>query len=134
MALTGDKNIKHIDGDFRSFLCKVNESIYKGALVCLDGSNVAVKAATATGLKAVGVAEEQIMNAGAETRVRVRSGKVFCFKNSSGADEITLADIDADAYIVDDETVAKTSATNTRSVGGKIFDVNSYGVWVKVGG
>jgi hypothetical protein len=38
-----------------------------------------------------------------------------------------------DCYLVDDQTVAKTSATNTRSVAGKIVDVDSQGVWVKLG-
>ena len=55
---------------------------------------------------------------------------VACFANSAAADAITLADIGADCYIVDDQTVAKTSATNTRSVAGKVFDVDAEGVWV----
>ena len=39
-------------------------------------------------------------------------------------------DIGSDCYIVDDQTVAKTSGTNTRSVAGKVFDVDADGVWV----
>ena len=52
------------------------------------------------------------------------------FANSASADLISLADIGADCYIVDDQTVAKTSGTNTRSVAGKVFDVDADGVWV----
>jgi hypothetical protein len=50
--------------------------------------------------------------------------------NSSDADAISTANIGADCYIVDDQTVALTNGTNTRSVAGKIFDVDSAGVWV----
>jgi hypothetical protein len=56
---------------------------------------------------------------------------VYRFSNSGGADLITLGDIQSDCYIVDDSTVAKTSGTNTRSVAGKIRDVDVGGVWVE---
>ena len=39
----------------------------------------------------------------------------------------------SDCYIVDDQTVAKTNGTNTRSVAGKIIAVDADGVWVKIG-
>jgi hypothetical protein len=32
---------------------------------------------------------------------------------------------------VDDQTVAKTDGTGARSVAGKVFDVDSGGVWVR---
>ena len=38
------------------------------------------------------------------------------FANSAAADAITLADVGADCYMVDDQTVAKTHGGNTRSV------------------
>jgi len=34
-------------------------------------------------------------------------------------------------YIVDDETVAKTNGTNTRSAAGTVVGVESDGVWVQ---
>ena len=61
--------------------------------------------------------------------MRILKG-VFPFKNSAAADEITNAEIGSDCYIVDDETVAKTDGTGTRSVAGKVFLVDDYGVWV----
>ena len=51
--------------------------------------------------------------------------------NSAAADQITAADIGNDCYGVDDQTVAKTNGANTRSVAGKIYDVDAQGVWVK---
>ena len=58
---------------------------------------------------------------------------VFRFKNSAAGDLITRADLGVDCYIVDDETVAKTSATNTRAIAGKVRDIDADGVWVQVG-
>jgi hypothetical protein len=47
---------------------------------------------------------------------------------------ITRAEIGDDCYIVDDSTVAKTNpGGNTRSVAGKIVDVDAKGVWVRIG-
>ncbi len=56
----------------------------------------------------------------------------FRFANSAAADLIALADIGADCYVVDDQTVAKTSASNTRSIAGKVRDVDAAGVWVEI--
>jgi hypothetical protein len=62
--------------------------------------------------------------------VRTRKG-VFRFKNS-GADPIDRSHIEGTAYIVDDETVAATNGTNTRSAAGKIVDLDAAGVWVEI--
>ena len=58
---------------------------------------------------------------------------VFRFENSSAGDAITRAEIGDDCYIVDDQTVAKTDGTDTRSLADKVDDVDANGVWVKVG-
>jgi hypothetical protein len=56
------------------------------------------------------------------------------FQNSTAGDLIAQADVGTDCYIVDDQTVAKTSGTNTRSVAGKVQEVDAaLGVRVKVG-
>ena len=62
--------------------------------------------------------------------VNYRPG-VFRVGNSSAGDAITKADIGAACYIVDDQTVAKTSGTNTRSPAGIVDGVDSLGVWVR---
>jgi hypothetical protein len=64
-------------------------------------------------------------------RVRIRRG-VLQFANSASTDLVTRADIGKSAYMVDDQTVAKTSGSNTRSVAGIIRDVDAQGVWVEV--
>ena len=80
------------------------------------------------------MALEQVDNlSGAAGAVRIQSSRgVFPFANSAAGDQITRADIGANAYIVDDQTVAKTNGTNTRSVAGVIRDVDSDGVWIEI--
>jgi hypothetical protein len=52
--------------------------------------------------------------------------------NSAGADAITSANIGAYCYVVDDQTVALTSAGGTRPIAGKIKSVDTtFGVWVE---
>ncbi|MCG8436193.1 MAG: hypothetical protein MJA83_19415 [Gammaproteobacteria bacterium] len=134
MALTGDKNAPERDGRLASYPAAAGVVIYNGALVVLNAGNAA-PGFTALNLVAVGRADQQVDNtggiAGAKT-VTVRRG-VFLFNNSAGVDEIGLGDVGSDCFIVDDETVALTNGTNTRSPAGKIFDVDAQGVWVRVG-
>lgn len=133
-ALTKDRNTVRRDGVQFSDPVAATTRIFAGSLVCLNASGYAVPGATSATLKARGVAQEQVDNsagAAGDKRIETRRG-VFPFANSTSTDEITRADIGATAYIVDDQTVAKTSATNTRSVAGTIRDVDSNGVWVEI--
>jgi len=132
MALSKDRNTPRADGDIREFGVSADAVIYAGALVVLNGG-YAEPGSVATTLKAVGRAEEAVDNTGGadgDVMVRVRKG-VFRFKNSAAGDAITAADIGGTAYVVDDETVAKTNGTNTRSAAGTIEQVDADGVWVK---
>ena len=131
-ALTQDRNTSRRDGNQVEPPVAATTRIWGGSIVCINAGGYAVPGATATTLKAVGVAESRADNsagAAGEIRVRLRKGPHH-FANSASADLISLADIGADCYIVDDQTVAKTSGTNTRSVAGKVFDVDADGVWV----
>ena len=89
----------------------------------------------ATGLIAAGRSETTVDNTnGADGAVSadVRPG-IYRYKNSTAGDAIAQADAGTDCFIVDDETVAKTNGTNTRSRAGKIIGVDSNGVWVQLG-
>ena len=44
---------------------------------------------------------------------------------------MTQADLGKSCYIVDDQTVAKTSGGATRSLAGKVVGVDVDGVWVE---
>jgi hypothetical protein len=132
-ALTADRNTAMRDGQVVSLPVAASERIFAGALVARDANGYATPGATATGLLGAGRAEAQADNSSGsagDLSVEVRKG-VFKFENSTGADEITSADIGSDCYIVDDQSVAGTDGTGTRSVAGRVFDVESDGVWVK---
>ena len=134
MALTTDRNTKRRDNQLNNDPVAAATRIFGGSLVCLNASGFAVPGSTSATLKVRGRAEAHIDNrdgAAGDQRIETRRG-VFAFANSAGADEITRADINGTAYIVDDQAVAKTSATNTRSVAGVIRDVDSDGVWVEI--
>lgn len=132
-ALASDRNTPERDGKSFSFAVAAAAKIFAGALVCLNATGYAVKGATATGLKAQGRAEEQVDNtSGADGALSIKVAKgVFRFANSAAGDAITAAEIGSTCYIVDDQTVAKTDGTGTRSAAGKIVDVDVNGVWVQ---
>jgi hypothetical protein len=132
-ALTEDRKTPRRDGDILNISVAGSTKIYAGSLVARDANGYATPGATATTLLGIGRAEAQADNSSGsdgDIVVDVRKG-VFRFANSAGGDEITSADIGSYCYIVDDQTVAKTDGTGTRSVTGKVFDVDPDGVWVK---
>ena len=131
-ALSQDRNTLRRDGQQMEPPVAGNTRIYGGSIVCINGAGLAVPGSLSATLKTGGVAEHRADNTGGAAgaiRVGVRKGP-HRFTNSAAADAITLADVGADCFVVDDQTVAKTSATNTRSVAGKVFDVDADGVWV----
>jgi hypothetical protein len=131
-ALSTDRNTPMRDGESIVTGVAGTKKIYAGALVALDATGYATPGATATTLKTLGRAEAQADNtAGADgdITVEIRKG-VFRFANH-GTDTVDSTHIGSDCYIVDDSTVASTDGTSTRSVAGKVFDIDSSGVWVK---
>ncbi len=131
-ALATDRNTAQMSGEVLVMPVAATMLIYAGALVALNATGYVSKGITATTLKPLGRAEERVDNsagaAGAKS-ITVRTG-VFVFANSSAGDLITIADIGADCFIVDDQTVAKTNGTSTRSRAGKIVNVVAVGVHV----
>lgn len=132
-ALSQARQPIEIEGKTGTAPVKGATTIWQGALVVAD-SALAVPGKTATGLIVLGVAEETARNAGADgaAKVKFRRG-TFDFSNSASTDEITAGDIGKDAYIVDDQTVAKTSGSSTRSVAGKIMHIEGGRIFVRVG-
>lgn len=133
-ALTTARNTPERAGDVIGYPVKASVKPIQGGIAVLNAGYAAPGTAT-TGLIAVGRFEETVDNSAGsngDLSALVKRG-TFKFANSSAGDLIAQADAGADCYIVDDQTVAKTSATNTRSVAGKIIAVDSDGVWVKLG-
>jgi hypothetical protein len=133
MALSGPRDTKALgDNKARDLPVTTNLYVKQGGLVVMYGG-YARPGRTATTDYCVGVAQADADNTGGADgaiSVRVERG-IFRFKNSTSGDAITRSDIGATCYIVDDEQVAKTNGTNTRSAAGKVWDVDALGVWVE---
>lgn len=133
MALTQDRNTPYQDGELITVSVAANAVIHAGAMVVANASGYAAPGSTATGLTYLGRAEEAVDNTGGANgalTVMVRRKKAFKFKNY-GADPVTQASLGKVCYIVDDETVAATDGTGTRSAAGKVIGLDSAGVWVE---
>lgn len=129
--LTADRDTKERSGRKLSLPVAASVTCYAGGLAARDGNGRATPGATATTLRGIGRFAERVTCGTVAGAVNVEIEKgIFRFANSTSTDAITTADIGSDCYIVDDQTVAKTNGSNTRSVAGKVFDVDSQGVWV----
>ena len=133
MALSKDRNTPFKDGEIIPVPVAASAKIYAGALVVANASGFAAPGSVATTLTYLGRAEESVDNTGgadgAKT-VQVRRKKAFKWLNH-GADALVQADLGKTVYIVDDQTVAKTNGTSTRSAGGKMVQLEADGVWVE---
>jgi hypothetical protein len=133
MPLTKNRDTLMRDPALLSIPVAAGVRIFQGALVAVSAAGFAQGGATATTLTAAGRAEMEVDNtagAAGAAAIEVRRG-VFQFRNH-GADAITQADLLKDAWIVDDETVARTNGGATRSRAGKIVGVETGGVWVEI--
>lgn len=132
-ALTADRNTPMKDSEVLILSVGANVRIYGGALVALNATGYVVPGAVTTTLTYIGRAEQSISNIGGADggqSVAVRRKKAFKFSNHA-ADLVTQADMGKVCYIVDDQTVAKTNGTNTRSAAGKVVGIDVDGVWIE---
>jgi len=132
-ALTEGRNTPRAEGDLRVGGVAASTPIFTGAIVMRNSGGFLVEGQTATGLIGAGVAQEDVDNgsgANGDLTVTYRTG-IWRFANSAGGDEIADADIGALCYAVDDQTVAKTDGTSTRSPAGTVEMVDANGVWVR---
>lgn len=133
--LTGPRNTPHWQSrENPVYPVAANAVIHVGALVVLNGGFLQ-PGSVATGRIAAGRAQQAADNIGGANgalQVEVRRG-VFRWENSAAADQIVQADVGNSAFIVNDQTVAKTNGANTRSPAGRIMAVDADGVWVETG-
>lgn len=131
-ATTEGRNTKRRDGVQYSYPAAASK-VLAGTIVVLNAAGYAEGATTAAGKTAVGVAEDTVDNSAGsagDLNVPVRRG-VFAFANSASTDEIKLTDVGSTCYLVDNQTVAKTDGSASRSAAGTVRDVNDDGVWVE---
>lgn len=135
MALSADKEIPERAAPGSQLFAEVgtdSTQYYRGGIVCIStATGKVVKGSTATTLIAIGRCEENYLTGTSNTR-KIKS-RIGCFKyaNSAAADAIAADDIGKACYIVDDETVALTDGTATRSRAGIVAGVDTDGVWVQ---
>jgi hypothetical protein len=132
VALTSERNTRLRIGDLRVEQMAATIKIWGGSLVMRNAAGYLTNGATATGCVGVGRAEKTVDNTGAAGALSVeyRMG-IFLFANSAAGDLITIADIGKACFILDDQTVAKTDGTATRSRAGIVEAVEATGVWVR---
>lgn len=125
-ALTQDRPTPERDGRRVSDPLAAVAVIYAGALYVLDSAGAAAAATAAATTPVRAVATARASAAAGDSRVEGALG-VFRFDNDGNA--ITRADIGGDAFVVDDQTVAKTGTAKA----GVVVDVDEAGVWVRIG-
>lgn len=131
-ALAKDRNTPQRIGDIKIGGMAASVTLYAGAIVMRNASGHLTKGQASTALVGVGRAEEHVVSssvAGAD-KVKFRAG-VFQFANSASTDAITIAEIGKPCFVVDDQTVAKTDGSASRSIAGFVEDVDANGVWVR---
>lgn len=132
-ALQKSRTVRSIPGFLHSYPVLTNAVIHQGAIVALTSAGYARPAATATGLIAVGIARESVDAtdiASGVLRVEVEEMIAEC-SNSAGGDEITIAELGKVCWLVDDQTVAKTSGGGTRSVAGYVRKIENGRIFVQ---
>lgn len=131
-ALTAARNTKARIGNVFDYPVKAATTCIQGGIAVLD-AGFAAPGRTAVGLIAVGMTLETVTAVAAgDASARVEAG-IFKFANSAAGDLIAQANVGADCYIVDDQTVALTNGGATRSRAGKVSAVDADGVWVQIG-
>lgn len=139
-ALSGPRNTPERDNIFvpEEQQAKTGVIFYHGQMVAVDATGFLVPAITSTTLKRFARAnlsperklDTTALASGAKS-VRVEFG-CFRWNNSTAGDLIAQADVGNTCFAVDDNTVAKTSGSATRSVAGTIMAVDTSGVWVQM--
>lgn len=109
--------------------------IYQGALVGLDANGRAVAGTSNAAARIIGRAENEANNSSGSAgaiNVTIRQG-VYYFANSSSTDAIVAADVGRFCYVVDDQTVARSSGNGARLRAGVVIAVSSddgVAVWI----
>lgn len=131
-ATNQDRNTPHKAGELIGVPVAAGVAIKAGTLVAANAAGFATPGATSPTLAYLGMADDSVDNTNGgdgAVVVPVRRGRAFKWANDS-ADPVTQASLGRPCYIVDNQTVAKTHGTNTRSQAGIVLGVEADGVWV----
>ena len=130
-ALTQERPTKQRNADLFSDPVAAGANLLMGGIVCLDAAGDAVPGSTATDLTARGIALISADNTAGVAGDLVVSSQNGCWLlDNDATDTVDRSHIGGMAYIVDDQTVASPDGGASRSIAGRIADVDADGVWV----
>lgn len=130
-ALADDRLIQSAAGGTYRLPVAASTTIYKGGMVCDNGSGAAVPAADTAGYVVVGIALEHVDNSSGsagDRYVNVLAGQAFELV-TSGAGAGNIGDY---AYVTDDQTVALVPNTNNVVAGVVSRYVSATSVYVYI--
>lgn len=133
-ATTTNRDTRTTGAKIRLVPIAANEVLPAGVIAQVNTSGHGVNATATAANRTIGVNQYRVDNTGGVAgakKAQIERGVFGPFANSAGADQVTLADLGAPCYVVDNQTVAKTSNTNARPVAGEVFNVDAEGVWVE---
>lgn len=132
MPLSSDRNTRERDGEDYGYAPAAGQTIFRGAIVCLNASNELVRGSAALNLRCVGVAQNSTLDTSFVGHIVARRRRSFQLRNSAASDAITLGAVGSQCFISDDDQVALTNGGGTRSVCGIVRHVDAAGVWVEI--
>lgn len=128
MALTVKRKTRPVKFSAIDHVAGKIEQVYQGGRACIDTSTgLIAKAFASTTLVPIGVyVEDQLTVSGQTVLVDLdKETTARWYLNSTAGDLIAVAQIGSDCYLVDDNTVAKTSNSGARSVAGRVWRIDT---------
>jgi hypothetical protein len=132
-ALTQGRAVQSIPGILFSYPVLADAVIHQGGIVVLTSAGYAKAGVTGLNLTTVGIARESVDNTGGANgavQVEVEEMIAGCL-SAGGGDLIAADDLGKLCYLVDDQTVGLTSATDTRSLAGWIRKIEGGLIFVE---
>ncbi|GAB7214742.1 MULTISPECIES: hypothetical protein [Dickeya] len=129
-----DRNTPQRDGLLFPVPVAAATEIFGGHIIAANAGGYAVPATATAAQITLGVSDCWVDNrtgANGSVDALLRRGRAWQFANH-GADAVTQADVGKDCYVVDSQTIARTSNNDARPVAGKVQAVGSDGVWVLI--
>lgn len=133
-ATTSNRDTRTTGARIRLVPIAANEIIPAGVIVQVNAAGAAVNATATAANRTIGVNQYRVDNTGGiagAKKAQIDRGVFGPFANSASADQITLADLGATCFVVDNQTVAKTNGAGARPTAGSVFNVDAEGVWVE---
>ncbi|EHD21548.1 MULTISPECIES: hypothetical protein [Brenneria] len=129
-----DRNTPHRAGQLFAVPIAQATEIFGGHLIAANAGGFAVPATATAAQVTLGVSDGWVDNSTGENGdadAIVRRGRAWLFANYGG-DAVTQAQVGQDCFVVDSQTVAKTSNENARPIAGKVQAISADGVWVLI--